>query len=207
MGVARGRGVLRPSAALVILSIAALPSAVCGQTHATSIEAHPLGAAVNTIIEFGDQYLGGDELYNAKITVLTVVRGGKAWEAVKDASASNPLPKAGYEYLLTRVRFEFSARTSPSHYNYDLHAAQFSATAIDGHEFGAPALVAAPKPELDGTLKPGDAVEGWVAFLVPQNAAKPLMVFHEDVGTVSHRGGGTWFQLYPQSATTGKVKP
>ena len=207
MGVARGRRVLRPFAALGILLIAALPSAVSAQTHATPIEAHPVGATVNTIIEFGDQYLGGDELYDAKITVLEVVRGEKAWEAVRQASASNRLPKAGFEYLLTRVRFEFSARTSPSHYNYDLHAAQFSAASADGREFGAPALVAAPKPELDGTLKPGDGVEGWIAFLVPRNAARPLMVFREDVGTVSHRGGGTWFQLYPHPATTGKVKP
>jgi hypothetical protein len=45
-------------------------------------------------------------------------------------------------------------------------------------------------------LKPGDRLDGWLAFLVPKNLSNPLMVFREDVGEVSHRGGGTWFELY-----------
>ena len=49
-------------------------------------------------------------------------------------------------------------------------------------------------------------MEGWVTFLVPRAGAKPLMIFKEDVGSVIHRGGVVWFQLYKNSATGGPAK-
>jgi len=196
MGVAVDRPRARFVAVLLAFQFTIFANAMAAQTRPTAIDAHPLGAPVAMILEFGDQYLGGDELYDTKVTVLEIARGEKAWNIVRQASASNPAPKAGFEYLLARVRFEFSARTSPSHYNYNLNETQFAATSASGEEFDAPSLVEPPTPRLNGTVKPGESVEGWVAFLVPRNVSKPLMVFREDVGTVSHRGTGTWFQLY-----------
>jgi hypothetical protein len=152
------------------------------------------------VVGFGDQYLGGDELYDTRITVLQVVRGEKAWDIVKAASASNKPPGAGFEYLLARIRFEFSARTSPSHYRYTIEEGQFTATSSDGKEYEVPSLAEAPKPRLKDTLAPGSALEGWIAFRVPRSVHKPLMIFQEDVGSVSHRGGGAWFRLYESSA-------
>ncbi len=197
----------RLATALLISQIVLCVPSLTAQTRPPAIEAHPIGVPVATIVEFGDQYLGGDELYDAKITVLQVVRGEKAWDLVKEASASNQPPKPGFECLLARVRFEFSARTSPSHYSYAINGSQFTATAADSKEYEASSLAAQPNPELNGTLKPGDSLEGWVAFLVPRNDDRPLMVFREDVGTVSHRGGGTWFQLYARPGAGSHAKP
>jgi hypothetical protein len=171
-----------------------------------AMEAHPVGVSVTTIIEFGDQYLGS-ELYNAKITVFQVVRGEKAWNIVRQASASNLPCKPGFEYLLARVRFEFSARTRPARYSYNLNEAQFTAMAPDRQEFDPPTLAASPTPRLAGTLKPGDSIEGWLVFLVPQTVSQPVMVFREDVGIVTHTGGGTFFQLYAPTVSGGQPKP
>ncbi|MBZ5695565.1 MAG: DUF4352 domain-containing protein [Acidobacteriia bacterium] len=190
---------MRRSAAILVLSALLHVTALSGQT-SPSAHAQPLGVPLTYVIGFGDQYLGGDELYDTKITVLQVVRGEKAWEMVKAASASNKPPGAGFEYLLTRIRFEFSARTSPSHYRYTIEEGQFTATSSDGKEYAAASLAESPKPRLNGTLAPGSALEGWVAFRVPRGADKPLMIFQEDVGSVIHRGGGAWFRLYESPA-------
>ncbi|HXX71625.1 MAG TPA: DUF4352 domain-containing protein [Candidatus Acidoferrum sp.] len=195
MGVADGHTCLRLAAVLLLFRYAVFAPIDAAQSNAPTIDAHPMGAPVIAIIEFGEQYLGS-ELYNAKITVLAVVRGGKAWSIVQQASASNPPPKPGLDYLLAQVRVEFSSRTSPAHYNYNLNETQFTAAAPEGQEFDAPILDVPPKPRLSGTLKPGDTVEGWLVFLVPQKISRPVMVFREDVGIVSYRGGGTWFELY-----------
>jgi hypothetical protein len=200
MGVASG-----PIWTLLTFLFAFSVSAPAAQSGAAT-EAHPVGAPVTAIIEFGDQYLGS-ELYDAKVTVLQVVRGGKAWEIVQQASASNLPPKPGFEYLLARVRVEFSARTSPAHDSYNLNEAQFAAMAPDSQEFDAPTLAVSPKPSLRGTLKPGDSLEGWLVFLVPQQVSQPVMVFREDVGVVSHTGGGTFFQLYARPVSSGPAKP
>lgn len=190
---------------LVTLLFAAFSPTPVAQSGA-EMDAYPVGAPVTAIIEFGDQYLGS-ELYNARITVLQLVRGEKAWDIVKQASTGNLSPKPGFEYLLARVRFEFSARTLPSHYSYNVNPVQFTAMALDGQEFDAPILAGSPKPSLSGTLKPGDALEGWLVFLVPLKVPKPLMVFREDVGVVSHTGGGTFFQLYARPVFGEQPKP
>ena len=206
MGVASGHTSRQLASALLMFRFAAFASTVPAQLTAAPIDAHPVGAPVTTIIEFGDEYLGS-ELYDAKITVLAVVRGEKAWGIVHEASASNPSPPTGFDYLLARVRFEFSARTSPAHYNYHLNESQFTATAPEGQEFDAPILDVPAKPQLRGTLKPGDSVEGWLVFLVPQKVSRPVMVFCEDVGVVSHTGGGTWFQIYARPIPREKARP
>lgn len=207
MGVVRRHSGRRlASTLLVFFPLPAFVPAGFPQSNAAIIDGHPVGAPVTTIIEFGDQYLGS-ELYEAKITVLAVVRGEKAWGIVRQASASNPPPKPGFDYLLARVRVEFSSRTSPALENYNLNETQFTATASEGQEFDAPILDAPPKPRLGGTLRPGDSVEGWLVFLVPKKISRPLMVFREDVGTVSYRGGGTWFQLYARPIPDEKPRP
>jgi len=207
MGVAGRRSGLRiASTMLIFFPLAAFAPTDSPQSNAAIIEGHPVGEPVTAIIEFGEQYLGS-ELYDAKITVLGVARGEKAWGIVQQASASNPPPKPGFDYVLARVRVEFSSRTSPAHDNYNLNETQFTATAPEGREFDAPILDAPPKPHLGGTLRPGDSVEGWLVFLVPQKVSRPLMVFREDVGTVSYRGGGTWFQLYARPIPDEKPRP
>lgn len=195
MGLRRER--LTPKFAAIFIA-ATITLAVANAILATSFadQAQPVGRTLSTIIIFGDQYDGGDELYDAKITVVQVVRGEKAWEMLKAISTSNPPPKAGFDYLVARVRFEFSARTSPSHYNYTIDETQFTAMKFDGTAYAAPSIAEQPMPDLQGTLKPGDSLEGWITFAVPRSNRQPLMLFRADVRSVIHEGGGSLFKLY-----------
>ena len=194
MGVKRKNGARK----LALVLVAAMMSLVARFTAATSLadSAQPVGGTLSTIIIFGDQYDGGDELYDAKITVVQVVRGEKAWEMLRAISTSNPPAKAGLEYMLARVRFEFSARTSPSHYNYTIDETQFTAMRADGTAYAPASIVEQPMPDLHGTLKPGTSLEGWITFAVPKIDRRPLMLFRADVGSVIHEGSGSLFKLY-----------
>jgi hypothetical protein len=205
MGVDGGRASARLALVLLSFLMAPFQPAPAAQS-GVAMDAHPVGEPVTEIIEFGDPYLGS-ELYDAKITVLEVVRGEKAWGLVKQASASNQPAKPGLEYLLARVRFEFSARTLPAHYGYHLNETQFTVTAPASQQFEAPILAVAPKPSLSGTLRPGDRLEGWLVFLLPQKVSQPVMVFREDVGTVSYTGASTFFQLYTRPIFRERSKP
>lgn len=167
-----------------------------GSPSSPSSHATALGTPLRTIIVFGDQYNGGDELYDVKITIAEVLRGDRALQMVRAAGDTNAAPGAGMEYLLARVRFEFAARAQPHHYDYTLEPAQFSATSASGRAYGAAGLGTAVKPELRGVLRPGDSAEGWVAFVVPRSDHTPLMMFREDVGSVIHQGDASFFKLY-----------
>ncbi|MGA2511988.1 MAG: hypothetical protein ABSG27_17355, partial [Candidatus Acidiferrales bacterium] len=90
MGVTRERTRARYAATFLIFALVLCAPLLPAQAHFPAADAHPIGTPVAIILEFGDQYLGGDELYDAKITVLRVVRGEKAWGMIKAASASNP---------------------------------------------------------------------------------------------------------------------
>jgi hypothetical protein len=201
----------------VLISILALTSvyARAGAPPGQAREPRPansyaiaVGTPLNTIVVFGDQYNGGDELYDVKITVAEVVRGEKARQMVKEASATNSPPATGMEYLLARVKFEFAARVRPEHYSYTLDPSQFSAMSAATAPY-APANLAVPvKPELRAILHSGDSVEGWVAFHVPRSDHTPLMMFREDVGSVIHQGDASFFKLYRENSSANtKAKP
>jgi hypothetical protein len=199
----------------VLVAMVALTYAIASESRAQTRESRPaksyaqaVGVPLSTIIIFGDQYNGGDELYDVKITVAEIVRGEKALQMVKSAGNSDAAPSARMEYLLARVRFEFSARVRPEHYSYTLEPAQFSAMSAATEPYVTASLAAPLKPELRGTLHSGDSAEGWVAFLVPRGDHTPLMLFHENVGNLSHEGNGSIFKLYYENPpATPKSKP
>jgi len=188
----------RLAASLLAVTLGwALPAgAQDARPRAASSYATALGAPLRTIIVFGDQYNGGDELYDVTITVAEVLRGEKAWRMVRAAGDANPPAPASQEYLLARVRFEFAARAEPHHYNYTVDPAQFSPMSANTDVYAAPALAAPLKPELRGVLRPGDSAEGWLAFIVPRSDHTPLLMFRADVGSVIHQGDASFFKLY-----------
>jgi hypothetical protein len=195
---------VQPRKAHAVLLVLTLAMAVHSAAHAqkerpASSYAQAVGVPLNVIIVFGDPYNGGDELYDVKITVAAVVRGEKAWQRVKGAGAWNKPPASGLEYLVARVRFEFSARTQPHHYDYTLDPAQFSAMSAATSPYRSADLRAPLKPELRGLIHSGDSTEGWVAFLIPRGDHTPLMVFREDVGSVIHQGDASIFKLYDEN--------
>ena len=56
--------------------------------------------------------------------------------------------------------------------------------------------VTVPAPSLKGTVKPGDSVEGWVAFAVDKKDSGPIMAFSPDSGGATGRGKTLFFKLY-----------
>jgi hypothetical protein len=203
----------RTTVVAILVSIVALTfasgfgGASSRQNRSAATHAQPIGLPLSTIVIFGDQYNGGDELYDVKITVEEAVRGEKAWQTVKGTSASNKPPAAGFEYVLARIRFEFSARVMPQHYSYTLDQAQFTAMSGEDKMYDAAVLAKQPEPALHATLRSGDSAEGWVAFLVPRGDHTPLMLFREEVGSVIHEGSGSIFKLYYENpSATGKSK-
>ena len=157
--------------------------------------AQSVGVPLVTTISFGDDYSTPVELYDAKITVLEVIRGKKAWAFLRKATSSNQPPGTDQEYVAARIRFEFSARGAPGDKSYTVQEDQFTAESSDGKEYRTPP-VRLPKRGLSTTLHSGDSAEGWVAFAIPRNDKKPRMVFKEDVQTLLRRGAGVRFKLY-----------
>lgn len=190
------------SAILFSAALAASAARVPTSSGDTDLSAHaqPLGKPLSTIIEFGEQYETGDVPYDMRITVLKVLRGALAAELVKSASASNPPPKQGFEYIAARVRFELSARVAGAHDAYTLDASQFTSISPDGSEYPAPNLAAQPSSTLHAIVKSGDSAEGWVVLQAPRDGRTPLMLFVPDLGSTSHQGGSSVFRLYPAAS-------
>jgi hypothetical protein len=136
-------------------------------------------------------------IYDITITNLEVVRGQEALARIKAASASNPAPPAGMEYVLARVKFELRGRyvsdTMPMDIGKD--PLQWVALRSDLTELAKP-VVTVPAPALVGRVEPGKSIEGWVTFTVEAGDAGPIMVFDPDTGGGTGRGRTEFFKLY-----------
>ncbi len=128
--------------------------------------------------------------YEARVTLLEVVRGEGAWSRVQQANRFNSPPQAGFEYILARVRFDYLNGKDPNT-QYDLSDYDFDAVSSDGKDYERVSVVE-PKPTLSAKLYPGASHEGWVAFQVAQQDTRPLMTF----GRGSQGRGGLWWKLY-----------
>lgn len=153
----------------------------------------PVGTAIAGIVECGEGYTS-HELYDAKITVLEVLRGEEAWQRIVKTDASAKPAGPAMEYLLARVKFEYSARGVPGLCIHQVEPAQFTAYKASGEDYTA-APIAPPKPELRKALKSGESVEGWVVFAVSKDDPAPLMSYSADAGGAVQHGGGKWFVL------------
>jgi hypothetical protein len=157
---------------------------------------HPVGAPVSTAITYGDAYTTPVEIYDARISVTALLRGEKAWDLLRKENASNRQPEPGFEFVLARIRFEFTARGKPGDKDYAVKENQFVAFESDGAKQYPPANAVTPSPGLGRVLRSGESSEGWVAFIVARNDRKPFMVFQADVRVLSHSGMGPAFRLY-----------
>ncbi len=180
---------------LVCLALATFVCSIMAPGAARAQSAPPIGVPFATTISFGDDYSSPVELYDAKITVLEISRGERAWEFLRKASASNRPPSTGLEYIVARVRFEFSARGAPGDKSYMVREDQFTSESSEGNEYQTPSIQL-PEPGLSRTLHSGESSEGWVAFAVPKTDKRPQMVFKENVQTLLRRGAGVRFRLY-----------
>jgi hypothetical protein len=148
-----------------------------------------IGSPVKSTLELGSSY-------DVVVTVMEIVRGTEALQRLKAASSSNKQPKTGYEYLLARIKFELKPRNVSDKRNFDLGGPmQWVAYSSEFMEYES-VSVAAPKPELSGAAEPNKTVEGWVAFMVDQKDAKPIMTFDPASGGAMLRGKVLFFKLY-----------
>jgi hypothetical protein len=155
----------------------------------SSIDATPVGITRTTKVVVGEGYVTATESFEARITVLEIARGRKAWDLVTAASTSNKPPASGLEYIVARIRFEFGEKGVPGDQRtYGVRDEQFALASETGRLYENPSVLP-PKPALSGRVYPGDALEGWIAFLVAIDDNKPLMSFGNNYSRV-------WFQLY-----------
>lgn len=172
-------------AALAVLFSAPRADRVLAQ--ASADQAVPVGTICEASLRLGEGYVTDIESVEARIAVLEVVRGAKAWDMVKAADPSNKPPDSGMEYVAVRVRFEYAAKQGRDQ-SYGLRDEQFASVSETGKPYGRPS-VAPPKPALSGRLYPGDTLEGWIVLLVSADDLKPLMTF-------GHNYDRLWFRLY-----------
>ncbi len=176
----------------LVLLIVALQPAIAQDN--TPTNPAPKGTPVRSMIELGSVYTN---IYDITITVLEAVRGKEAMDRLKEANPDAKGPAAGSEYALARVKFELKGRyvsdTIPMDIGKDpLQWISLSGTDLTENERVS---VTAPKPALEGRVKPGESIEGWLAFSVKQNDSKPIMVFDPDTGGATGRGRTLFFKL------------
>ena len=178
---------------LVLTAVACVETAAAqGQSPSN---AAPVGMSIETRVECGT-VAGSMEPYDAKISVLQVLRGKEALDRLKTANTAAPPPNAGFDYVLVRVAFEMKATTQPGNKTFELaRKMQFVALTADGNEQDAPS-VTPPSPALHRTVRSGEPAEGWIALLVEQANKKPVMFFDPSAGGAMGGGKILFFQLY-----------
>jgi hypothetical protein len=181
----------------VLAALAAWTPAARAQLRGTGyspLSPAQVGTRLEAVIECGFGYRP-HEKYDVKLTLLEVLRGDRALERIKAASASNKPPNAGLEYILVHIRFEFYAKGAPGDCVHELRGEEFTAFSADGQQYEA-AMITPPQPGLSAKLHSGDSFDGWLAFQAPQGGNKALLRFVASVGSAVEQGGQVWFQLY-----------
>ena len=154
-----------------------------------------VGAPVRSMVELGSVYTN---IYDITITVLETVRGNAAMERLKAANPAAKAPADGLEYVLARIKFELKGRSVSDNLSFGLGDEPLQWIALSGSDLTEydGVSVTVPKPALVGKVKPGVAIEGWVAFAVQRTDLKPVMVFDPDTGGATGRGKTLFFKLY-----------
>jgi hypothetical protein len=153
-----------------------------------------VGARVRSMVELGSVY---SNIYDIAITVLETVRGEQAMARLKAASPDNKMPPQGFEYVLARVKFELKGRYVSDNLTMEIGDEPLQWIALSSALIEYPGVsLKVPDPPLVGRVKPGDSLEGWVAFAVDSKDSKSVMVFDPDAGGATGRGRTLFFKLY-----------
>ncbi len=179
---------------ILLASVAILsPQPTAAQDNSSTNPAD-VGSRVRSMVELGSVY---SNIYDTAITVVEIIRGEEAMSRLETAAPGNPKPADGSEYVLVRIKFELKGRYVSDKLNFDLgdDPLQWVALSSDLTEYPR-VSVKVPQPPLAGIVKPGDSVEGWVAFAVDKNDTGPVMVFDPDTGGATGRGRTLFFKLY-----------
>jgi hypothetical protein len=182
------------SAIILFVMVFAVSLEAVAAEYNSSTNPAEIGAPVRSMVELGSVY---SNIYDITITVIETVRGEKAMEMLKKASAENSKPPKGHEYLLARVRFEMKGRAVSDTLTFDLGKEPLQWVALTSDLMEYPQVsVTVPAPALVGTVKSGDSIEGWLAFAVDKKDSGPVMVFDPDSGGATGRGRTLFFKMY-----------
>lgn len=177
---------------LVLAAAGSLHPAIAQDNSPTNPAA--IGSRVRSMIELGSVYTN---IYDIAITVFETVRGKEAMERLKAAGSDNKMPPESFEYILARVKFELKGRYVSDTLTMGIGDDPLQWVALSSDLIEYPGVsVTVPKPGLEGRVKPGDSLEGWVAFAVDSKDSKPVMVFDPDTGGATGRGRTLFFKLY-----------
>ena len=170
-------------------------SVTAGAQALSPSDAAPIGLSIKTQVECGER-AGSMEPYDAKISVLQVLRVKEALDRIKAADASTQPPKDGFDFVVARLAFQMNAILAPGNKTFELaRKMQFVALTADGSE-QEPPLVNPPAPVLHRTVRSGESAEGWIVLLVEQSNKKPVMFFDPAAGGAMGGGKVLFFRLY-----------
>jgi hypothetical protein len=110
-----------------------------------------------------------------EFTVLEMLRGADAWDALYAASDYNDEPQEGMEYVLARVKVRnISEEDAPQ----SVGSSQFGIVG-DNKEIYDQVYVTVPEPELDAWLYPDGEAEGWVALQAAEDETGLILILSE----------------------------
>jgi len=150
---------------------------------------NPVGVGIPLTITVSSVGSAGTE-YNVRVTLLEVIRGTEAWQYIYAANMFNDPPKAGFEYILFAVRFDYLSGSTPDK-TFDVSPVWFDVISGKGKEYEY-VSVAGLDPDIRTSLYPAASHEGWIAFPIAQDDTSPLLTF----GRAFDGTGGIWFKLY-----------
>ena len=149
----------------------------------------PKGVPVTSIVQLGPMNTTN---YDITITLLETVRGKIALERLQTAA-----PKLGYEYLLAHIRFALQGRAVSDTSVFELGNSPFQWLAYSSQlKQYEGVTVPPPQPALQGRVRSGLSLDGWVVLAVEQNEHEPLLVFDPSAGGATGRGNILFFKLY-----------
>jgi hypothetical protein len=178
--------------ALFIFAILQSPSIHAqGRSHT---DPAPIGAPVRSVVQIGPMNTSN---YDVTITVLDTVRGPAALEKLKTGNAEVKPPRAGFDYLLARVRFALQGRAVSDIGVFELDTLPFQWVAYSA-QFAQyeGASVKPSEPALHGPVRSGQTTDGWIVLAVEQSEREPLLVFDPSAGGATGRGNLLFFKLY-----------
>jgi hypothetical protein len=106
------------------------------------------------------------------LTISEVLTGDNAAAKVAEASAENPGPGDGRQYIAVHL-----SAANTSNQAYEINESDFGVTGDDGlvYQFDT---ATPPDPALDGSVDPGASIDGWVVSAVPANDGNLILVYN-----------------------------
>jgi hypothetical protein len=147
----------------------------------------PIGESVTAkfqVVGEGASEYGVPTIFQARVTVLEVLRGPAARKRLRTVEHANDPATTDFDYLLARVRIAGEA-SGTMRIPYEVKTEHFRIFDAAGAPYPTPA-VRPPEPALIGQkIYPNDIRDGWLIFLITRDDQHPELFFFS----------GKWFQL------------